>query len=183
MSLSLYVWWTRTHPHTWCSARRHNIPHVLSNPHNNTWSPAHLTAQPSPDCKASSSLRDSSYAGTRCDTGNILMKGRHLAHPYSLLFFISRQEFPQNPLHLVFWKACFLQLKECLRRKLCATFTPCAARDIDITWQNTKKEGNFSFATKLTLLVQVLWENTQIHLLLAADRCLFSRWSDLPSPR
>lgn len=107
----------------WASARQshatlHSIPHMPSNRHSNSRSPAHLTAQPSPDCRASLSFRESSYAGTRCDTGNILMKGRHLAHPYSPQFFVSTQESPQIPLHLAFWKLYFLQLKECLCRRL-----------------------------------------------------------------
>lgn len=140
-------------------AALHSILHVPSNPHDNSWSPAHLTAQPSPDCKTSVSFRDSSYAGTRCDTGNILTEGRHLAHRYSLQFFVSTQESPQIPLHLAFWKLHFLQLKERLGSRLRIIFTPCAAGDADITWHNTKKEGILSFATRLTLLLQVHWEN------------------------
>ena len=140
-------------------AALHSILHVPSNCHDNSWSPAHPTAQPSPDCKASISFRDSSYAGTRCDTGNILMKGRHLAHHYSLQFFISTQESPQISLHLAFWKLHFLRLKECLCSRLCIIFTPCAARDTDITWHNTRQEGILIFATRLVLLLQERWEN------------------------
>lgn len=122
-----------------------------------------LTWQLSPhlDCKASLSFRESSYAGTRCDTGNILMKGRHLAHPRPPQFFISAQESPQIPLHLAFWKLCFLQLKECLRRRLQIIFTPCAVRDADMTWHNARKEGMLRFPTRLILLLQVHWENPQ----------------------
>lgn len=124
----------RTTPHFTASLTCHQTSTVIPDPQ--------LTWQLSPrlDCKASLSFRESGYAGTRCDTGNILMKGRHLAHPCSPQFFISSQESPQIPLHLAFWKLCFLQLKECLRRRLQIIFTPCAARDADITWHNARKE-------------------------------------------
>lgn len=165
------VMWVPLAPHVsphpgepnWASACQnhaalHSILHVPSNHHSNSWSPAHLTVQPSPDCKPSLSFRDNSYAGTRCDTGNILMTGRHLAHHYSLQFFISTQESPQIPLHLAFWKLHFLQLKECLCSSLHIIFTPCATRDADITWHNTK-EGILSFVTRFTILLQAHWEN------------------------
>lgn len=186
-----------TSSHAWCvspsseepnwgsahqnQATLHSIPPMPSNHHSNSWA---LTAQPSPDCKASWSLRESSYAGTRCDTGNILMKGRHLAHPCSPQFFISAQESPQIPLHLAFWKLCFLQLKECLCSRLQIIFTPCAARDADIAWHNARKEGMLSFPTRLILLLQVHWENPWIgHTNPSALNSSFSRWSALPSPK
>lgn len=103
MILSFYVWRTRTRPQTHSTARvplthrgsprpgepnlasarqshaaLHSILHVPWSCHRKSWALAHRTARPSPDCKASLSFRHFSSAGTRCVTGNILMKGRHL---------------------------------------------------------------------------------------------------------
>lgn len=80
----------------------------------------------------------------------------------SLLFPVLHfyKGIPTDPLHLAFWKFPFLQLKECLCSRLRFTFMPCATIVTDITWQNTKKEGILSFATRLSLVLQVHWENT-----------------------
>lgn len=109
MILSFQVWWTRTHPQSPC-AEEPNWGSAAQN-HSSEFLPQEfLLPKSSPGSSALPECR-ACCAGTYCGIGNILMRGRHLAHPCSPQLPIPAQESPQIPLHLAFWKPLFLQFK------------------------------------------------------------------------
>lgn len=150
----------------WGSARQnhttlHSIPHMPSNCHSNSWSPTHLTAQPSPRLTAKLPYHLGRAALLAPDVTQGISSRK--ADTWPILTLLSSSFLHRNPHRSPstwrFGSYYFLQLKECLCRRLQIIFTPCASRDADITWHNARKEGMLSFPARLVLLLQVHWEN------------------------
>lgn len=160
----------------------HSIFHVPWNRHGNSWSLAHLTAQPSPACKAPLSFRNSSSAGTRCVSGNNLMKSRHLPHHCPLKFLISMQHSPQIPVHLAFQNSHFPQLEECLCSRP-HTASHLVPRDMHLTCHNTKERILSSRARLPLPALQELLDEKGKSLPLEAESLFFTCWSRLPFPK
>lgn len=186
MILSFYVWQTRTLPRTWCPVwhRSHLLGEsahgqesltepllVRATPQFTVSFPCHqtvriildpwLTGHLSPPLAAklpyhlgmAVSLAPDVTQGVsswKADTWSIIT--------LSVLRF--NTGIPTDPPPPGIRKFHFLQLKECLCSRLRFTFMPCATRVTDLTWQNTNKEGILNFATRLSLLLQVHWDNT-----------------------